>query len=199
HHVERGAQGAVLVGEQENLAHSEDSLQQPPIVIVGAGPVGIRAATQLSRLCPDRALVVYGEEDSEPYDRVQLSSFLLGDVLEEQLFRDMRLPAAACTTRLGVRVTAIHREQKLVRDSCGQQQPYSLLILATGSSPHVPDVPGIALPGVCRFRDWRDTQQLCARRLRSRRTVVLGGGLLGLEAARAMRRFQTEIVVIEHN
>lgn len=171
-----------------------------PLVIVGAGPVGVRVASDLARLCPARDLILYGEEDAEPYDRVQLSSFLMGDVQEEQLFRGMRLPEAArITRRLGVRVTTIDRERREVRDSRGERQAYDRLILATGSSPHVPDVPGIALPGVFRFRDWRDAQQLCARRLRSRRTVVLGGGLLGLEAARAMRRFQTEVVVIEHN
>lgn len=171
-----------------------------PLVIVGAGPVGVRAACDLARLCPARDLVLYGEEDAEPYDRVQLSSFLMGDVGEEQLLRGMRLPEGArIVRRLGVRVTAIERERRVVRDSRGAVQPYDRLILATGSAPHVPDVPGIALPGVFRFRDWRDVQQLCARRLRSRRTVVLGGGLLGLEAARAMRRFNTEVVVVEHN
>jgi nitrite reductase (NADH) large subunit len=174
--------------------------QQAPIVIVGAGPVGVRAAAELLRRRSGRDIVLYGEEDAEPYDRVQLTSFLMGDVREEALFRDMRLPLASrLTRRLGLRVTAIDRERRLVRDSHGGTQDYGTLVLATGSSPHVPDIPGIALPGVFRFRDWRDTQQLCARRLRSRRAVVLGGGLLGLEAARAMRRFHTEIVVVEHN
>ncbi len=77
-------------------------------------------------------------------------------------------------------------------------QPYSRLILATGSRPHIPDIPGIDLPGVYAFRDARDAQSLLARRVRSRRTLVLGGGLLGLEAARAMQRFNTEVCVIEH-
>jgi len=173
---------------------------EQPVVIVGAGPVGMRAASELARRCPQREIVIYGEEDAEPYDRVQLSSFLMGEVAEEALFQETRLSQPACITRrLGMRVTAIDRERKLVRDSRGGQQRYSTLILATGSTPHVPDVPGIALPGVFRFRDWHDTQQLCARRLRSRRVVVLGGGLLGIEAARAMRRFQTEVVVVEHN
>ncbi len=171
-----------------------------PIVVAGAGPVGVRVTGELLRRCPDRDIVLYGEEDAEPYDRVQLSSLLMGDVTEERLFAGMRLPATPRLTRhLGVRITAIDRERRLLRDSRGGEQGYGTLVLATGSSPHVPDVPGIAMPGVFRFRDWRDAQLLCARRLRSRRAVVLGGGLLGLEAARAMRRFHTEVAVIEHN
>lgn len=171
-----------------------------PIVVVGAGPVGVRVTAELLRRCPDRAIVLYGEEDTEPYDRVQLSSLLMGDVPEERLFDGMRLPASPqLTRRLGLHITTIDRAARCVRDSRGSHQPYGTLVLATGSSPHVPDLPGVALPGVFRFRDWRDTQQLCARRLRSRRAVVLGGGLLGLEAARAMRRFNTVVTVIEHN
>lgn len=171
-----------------------------PIVVVGAGPVGVRVTAELLRRCPGRDIVLYGEEDAEPYDRVQLSSLLMGDVPEERLFDGMRLPETVrLVRRLGVRVTAIDREQRVIRDSRGGAQRYGTLVLATGSAPHVPDLPGIALPGVFRFRDWRDAQLLCARRLRSRCTVVLGGGLLGLEAARAMRRFHTEVVVVEHN
>jgi nitrite reductase (NADH) large subunit len=186
--------------EQREQVEVEAVASELPIVIVGAGPVGLRAASELALLCPRRPLILYGEEDAEPYDRVQLSSLLMGDVPEAQLFGAARLaPAASIEHRLGVRVTAIDRERRCVRDSRGGEQPYGTLVLATGSTPHVPDVAGIALPGVFRFRDWRDTERLCARRLRSRRTVVLGGGLLGLEAARAMRRFNTEVVVIEHN
>jgi nitrite reductase (NADH) large subunit len=95
-------------------------------------------------------------------------------------------------------VANIDRTNRCVRDVTGFTQPYSKLVLATGSHPHVPDIAGIKLPGVYTFRDVRDAHQLLARRVRSRRTVVLGGGLLGLEAARAMQRFNTEVCVIEH-
>lgn len=171
-----------------------------PLVVVGAGPVGVRVVSELMRHCPGRDIVLYGEEEAEPYDRVQLSSFLMGDVSEEAMLRGMRLaPSAALTRRLGLRVTALDRAACAVRDSTGALQPYDLLVLATGSSPAVPDIPGIALPGVYRFRDWRDAERLSSRRVRSRCTVVLGGGLLGLETARAMRRFQTGVIVIDHN
>jgi nitrite reductase (NADH) large subunit len=112
----------------------------------------------------------------------------------------MQLPAAPhIVARYGCPVLDVDREAKVVTDAAGRHQPYSKLILATGSRPHVPDIPGVNLPGVFTFRDLDDAQKLAARRVRSRATVVIGGGLLGLEAARAMRRFHTEVWVVEHH
>lgn len=171
----------------------------PPVVVVGAGPVGMRVAQELTRRNPATPVVLYGEETSEPYNRVRLSSFLTGETSWQALTRDSTLPAGAnIETRYGCRVTHVYRDSRSVRDATGFIQPYSRLVLATGSRPYVPDVPGIRLPGVFTFRDMRDAQRLLARRVRSRRTVVLGGGLLGLEAARAMQRFHTEVCVVEH-
>lgn len=170
-----------------------------PVVIVGAGPVGIRAAQELHRRQPDSPIVIYGDETVEPYNRVRLSGFLIGELNWNALTRDLQLPVhPALETRYGCAVTAIDREQRCVHDAHGRVQPYSRLILATGSRPHVPDIPGITLPGVYAFRNVRDAHALLARRVRSRRTVILGGGLLGLEAARAMQRFNTSVCVIEH-
>ncbi|MBX9811816.1 MAG: FAD-dependent oxidoreductase [Burkholderiales bacterium] len=170
-----------------------------PVVIVGAGPVGIRAAQELHRRLPDQPVVLYGEEPSEPYNRMRLSSFLGGELDWQALTRDLKLPQSAnLDARFGCAVMSIDREACEVRDASGVIQSYLRLILATGSRPHVPDIPGIRLPGVYTFRDISDAHKLLARRVRSRRTLVLGGGLLGLEAARAMRRFNTEVCVIEH-
>jgi nitrite reductase (NADH) large subunit len=170
-----------------------------PVVIVGAGPVGIKAAQELHRRRPALPIVIYGDEPSEPYNRVRLSAFLSGELKWQALTRDLALPHATnVEARLGCAVVSIDRENRTVRDAAGWTQPYSKLVLATGSRPHVPAIRGIDLPGVYTFRDARDAQQLLARRVRSRRTVVLGGGLLGLEAARAMQRFNTHVCVVEH-
>jgi nitrite reductase (NADH) large subunit len=96
-------------------------------------------------------------------------------------------------------VVSVDRHHRTVTDATGYVQPYSHLVFATGSRAHVPSIDGISLSGVFTFRDFGDTQQLFARRVRSRCTVVLGGGLLGIEAARAMRRFNTQVIVVEHN
>lgn len=176
----------------------QESAHAAPVVIVGSGPVGVRLAQDLARRAPQLGVVLYGAESREPYNRVRLSSLLAGELGWDALTRDLRLPAhAALESRLGCAVVSIDRAARCVRDAAGRTQPYSALVLATGSTPYVPDIPGVRLAGVFTFRDFEDAQQLFARSIRSRRTVVLGGGLLGLEAARAMRRFHTEVVVVE--
>jgi nitrite reductase (NADH) large subunit len=170
-----------------------------PIVIVGSGPAGMRVAAGLAQLMPAVPRLVYGDEPCEPYDRARLSAFLAGELRWESLAIDPELLAdPALERRFGCSVTAIDRPGRNVVDSWGRVQPYSKLILATGARPHVPRIPGITLAGVFTFRDFGDAQRLIARRARTRRTVVLGGGLFGLQAARAMRRSRIEVIVVEH-
>ncbi len=171
-----------------------------PIVIVGSGPAGMRVAAGLAQTLPAAARMVYGDEPCEPYDRARLSAFLAGELRWESLAIDPALlNDPALERRFGCTVTAIDRAAHHVVDSWGRIQPYSKLILATGARPHVPKIPGITLAGVFTFRDFGDAQRLIARRVRTRRTVVLGGGLFGLQAARAMRKSRIEVVVIDHS
>jgi nitrite reductase (NADH) large subunit len=196
-----GTRNGTLAAANPQRVHAApaETAAAVPVVVVGAGPVGMRFAQELARRDPATPVVLYGDEASEPYNRVRLSSFLVGETSWQALTRDSTLPAGAnIETRYGCRVTAIDRVDRCVRDATGCVQPFSSLVLATGSRPHVPDIPGIRLPGVYTFRDVRDAHRLLARRVRSRRTVVLGGGLLGLEAARAMQRFNTSVTVVEH-
>lgn len=170
-----------------------------PIVIVGAGPVGLRVAQELVRRVPDTPVIVYGDEQWQPYNRVRLSSFLAGELGWKSVVEDSLPPQGVnVELRLGYAIVAIDRRERTVVDAAGRSQCYSKLVLATGSRPIVPQIRGIDLPGVFTFRDLADAERLLARRVRSRSTVVLGGGLLGLEAARAMRRYRTEVCVVEH-
>ena len=168
-----------------------------PVVVVGSGPAGHRVVQAVCAQAPGRAIVWYGEEPWSPYNRIKLSSLLVGEVRWEALTVPTVLPAAV-TTRFGCRIARIDRAAGEVIDDQGVRQAYGALVLATGSRPHLPDIPGIDLPGVFTFRDLNDAQRLQARTVRSRVTVVIGGGLLGLEAARAMRRYHTRVIVIEH-
>jgi nitrite reductase (NADH) large subunit len=182
---------------------SERPLADPataPIVIVGSGPAGMRVAAGLAQGLPAVPRLVYGDEPCEPYDRARLSAFLAGELRWESLAIDPQVLAdPALERRFGCSVTAIDRAGRNVVDSWGRVQPYSKLILATGARPHVPRIPGMTLAGVFTFRDFRDAQRLIARRARTRRTVVLGGGLFGLQAARAMRRSGIDVIVVEHS
>src|SRR5512138_135063 len=186
----------VAVLEQQRLTPVSDGR---PIVIVGCGPVGVRTAGELERRGTRAPIILYGAESEEPYNRVRLSSLLAGEISWASWVNDKILDAGSSVQRrLGCAVTSIDREARTAHDANGLVQPYSHLIIATGSTPHVPNIPNTDLPGVYTFRDLKDVQQLFARSVRSRRTVVLGGGLLGLEAARAMRRFHTQVIVVEH-
>ncbi len=184
--VEGGAASPVRTGETA-------------CVVVGAGAAGVRCARELVRHAPGLPVLLLGAETVQPYDRVRLSSLLAGecrfDALDQAAGLD-QLPSLCL--RFGETVASIDRESRSLRLASGEQLGYRSLVLATGSRPHVPSIPGTELAGVYAFRDLRDAEALSARRLRSRRTVVLGGGLLGLEAARAMHRFHTEVVVVEH-
>lgn len=180
-------------------AAAAPALAERPIVIVGSGPVGVRVAGELHRRRSDVSIVLYGAEPDEPYNRVRLSSLLAGEIRWDAWNADSSLPASPhIERRFGCAVQSIDRGARCIVDAHGRIQPYSQLVIETGSTPVVPNIPGIDLEGIYTFRELRDAQQLFARRMRSRRTVVIGGGLLGLEAARAMRRFHTEVTVIEH-
>ncbi|OYW18202.1 MAG: hypothetical protein B7Z52_05480, partial [Burkholderiales bacterium 12-64-5] len=169
-----------------------------PLVIVGAGPVGVRAAVELRRALPGASIVLYGDEPWHPYNRVRLSSLLAGDAAWADFTAGLALPDRI-ETRFGCRVAAIDPAAQCVTDETGGVQPYAALVLATGSRAHIPDIPGIALAGVFRFRALADAEALQARLARCRRVVVVGGGLLGLETARALHRYRTEVVVVEHH
>jgi nitrite reductase (NADH) large subunit len=170
-----------------------------PVVIVGTGPVGIRVAEELLKRDPARAIVLYGDEPWEPYQRVQLSALLMGEIGWGAIENRLRLPAQHRVVQFHhCAVVAIDRARHCVRDLQGREQPYAKLILATGSRPHVPGIAGMQQRGVYTFRNLNDVQQLMARRVRSRHTVVLGGGLLGIEAARALRRHSTAVTLLQH-
>ncbi len=162
------------------------------LVVVGNGMAGARLVEELARVAPDRfAVTVIGAERHPAYNRIQLSSVLAGDVEAA----DIRLPARApATHRLGEAVVAIDRMRKHVRTE-GGEIPYDTLVLATGSRPIALPIPGAALPDVVTFRDLSDVGAMLAAP-RGARAVVIGGGLLGLEAAEGLRRRGLDVTVV---
>lgn len=170
-----------------------------PIVIVGTGPVGMRVAEELLKRDPGCPIVLYGDEPWEPYQRIRLPALLMGEVGWGGIGNPLALPRDhRVVQHHHCPVITIDRDRRCVRDAAGREQPYRALVLATGSRPHVPRIAGIERAGVYTFRDMSDVQRLMARSVRTRTTVVLGGGLLGLEAARALRRRHTGVVLVQH-
>lgn len=170
-----------------------------PIIIVGTGPVGIKALTTLLEYNPEEKIVIYGDEPWEPYNRVKLSSFLAGEINWSDLTDSQKIPQKNnLVQHQNCKVVEIDRVNKYVIDEAGNRQGYKKLILALGSRPHVPGIEGTDLREVYTFRNLTDAQHLLARQVRSRKIVVVGGGVLGLEAAKAMSRNNTEVIVIDH-
>ena len=172
----------------------------PAVVVIGTGPVGIRFVEELLRRSPETPVVIYGNEPWEPYNRVRLANLLTGEIDFSSIQNPLKLAAHnQVIQHHNCEIVSIDRENKCVCDNTGNIQAYSQLVIATGSSPHIPSIEGIDKSGIYTFRNLNDAQQLMARRTRSRHAVVLGGGLLGIEAARGLQKYNTTVTVIDHS
>ncbi len=186
---------AANLNKQDDFAVPDEA----PIIVIGSGPVGVRVVNELYQRKPNLSVKMFGNEPWRPYDRVRLSSLLAGESHYSELFSALIVPEAGNFSQYdNCPIIEMNPIAKYVVDIYGIKHRFSQVVIATGSKPHVPAIRGIDLPGTYTFRDMNDAQQLVARRTRSRRTVVLGGGLLGIEAARAMQRGNTEVVLVEH-
>ncbi|MEO1543985.1 MAG: FAD-dependent oxidoreductase, partial [Pseudomonadota bacterium] len=185
-------------GAANQLAGAAVSQQrEDPVVIIGGGPAGIRLAQELSRRNVDCA--VYNAERWLPYNRVKLTPLLCGDAQVGQIMHSLQFSGPGKVALYSDQsIIDVDRDAKAVQTKVGRVQRYSQLVFATGSRAHVPPIPGADLPGVYTFRNFDDVEQLIARSVRSRRTVIIGGGLLGLEAARGMANRGVETFVVEH-
>lgn len=180
--------------QQQPLIASD---QLGPVIVVGSGPVGIRFVQELLVRKPDADVKLFGDEPYAPYNRVQLSSVLAGDIKRDAI--TYTLPDSAKHPHFSYLVSAIESidtEQRTVTDAQGNRYHYGKLVLATGSRPFIPNIPGINQRGVYTFRNLRDADSLYARLSSAKHIVVVGGGLLGIEAARALRRFNTRITLV---
>ncbi len=179
------------------VAGGANKSKQRSLVVIGNGPVGVHFTNQLIQKYFSGSITVFGDEGYAPYNRVQLSAFLNKDIDFNQLANPIK-ESPYLHQHYHSRIVEIDRDSKRIKDQYGNWHDYDVLVLATGSRPHVPSIPGLNLKGVYCFRDFRDAQALLARQAHSRHTIVLGGGLLGLEAAKAMLRYSTRVTVIQH-
>lgn len=173
------------------------------IIVVGSGPVGIYFINQLMQRLQDTStatIKVFGGEPWKPYNRVRLTDVLSGKATQGSLFESEKLPDLPNITKYWNNpIQEINRHERYVIDSNGDKHSYKKLVLALGSDARVPSIKGTDLENVFTFRNLDEAQALIGRQVGSRKTVIIGGGILGIEAAKAMQRFNTEVFCIEHS
>ncbi len=169
------------------------------LVLIGNGMAGVRTLEELLRLAPEKYhITVFGAEPYGNYNRILLSPVLAGEqTLEEIMINDRAWYAErGIELHTGSPVTRIDRRNRRVEAEDGTQVPYDRLIIATGSTPFMLPVPGRELPGVVGFRDIQDVNAMLDAARSGRHAVVIGGGLLGLEAANGLRKQGMEVTVV---
>lgn len=170
-----------------------------PLVIVGNGMAAARLVDELTRTALGRyAIAVIGDEPRLAYNRVLLSSVLAGETTSEDI--ELR-PASwwsdrGVTLKYGCRVTEVDVGRHELKIDGDESVPFSKLVLTTGSSALRLNVPGADLAGVHTFRDSRDVDLLLALAAQKKRVVVVGGGLLGLEAAYGLAKAGSRVTLI---
>src|SRR5215204_922941 len=162
--------------------------RRPTVVVVGTGMAGARVVEELLTRAPERfSIRMFGDEPSGTYNRILLSGVLGGFVEPEQLWINPLewYESRGVRVHAGVRAEQIDPRECRVGDASGRVvEPYDHLILATGSRPFVPPIEGTRQAGVFVFRTLEDCASIGTYARDCDRAVVIGGGLLGLEAAR---------------
>ncbi len=168
------------------------------IVVVGNGMVGQRFLEELAERPHPFAITVFAEESRPAYDRVQLSSVFSGKTASDlSLAPPGFFERHGAALHLSERVTEIDRGLKVARTALGREAAYDALVLATGSYPFVPPVPGSDRAACFVYRTLDDLEAIRAAARHARSGAVIGGGLLGLEAAKALRDLGLETHVVE--
>jgi nitrite reductase (NADH) large subunit len=174
-------------------------VQKQKLVLVGNGMAGLRTIEELLKAAPDLYdITVFGDEPHPNYNRIMLSPVLAGEQTVEQIILNSRdwYAQHGITLHTGKRVVKINRQARFVEADDGTRCDYDRLLLATGSKPFMLPVPGSDLEGVIGFRDIADVDQMIRASSQYKHAVVIGGGLLGLEAANGLKLRGMEVSVV---
>ena len=169
------------------------------LVLVGNGMAGVRTLEELLKIAPDQYdITVFGSEPYGNYNRILLSPVLAGEktideimLNDEQWYIDNNI-----TLHKGKTIVDIDRRGRKVFADDGTTESYDRLLLATGSNPFIIPVPGHELPGVISFRDIDDVDAMLDSSKQNKHAVVIGGGLLGLEAANGLMLQGMQVTVV---
>jgi nitrite reductase (NADH) large subunit len=174
------------------------------LVVIGNGMAGARTVEEILKRTDEFTITMFGEEPYGNYNRILLSNVLSGAEEEDGIFLNSLAWYAenGIDLRAATRVERIDRFAKVVHADDGSTTPYDKLIIATGSTPFVPPIDGMRNPkrgfhqGVFTFRTIDDTRAMIRYARDHERAVVIGGGLLGLEAARGLQQYGVEVTLV---
>lgn len=197
--IENGRVWVGSVPQKTYITNNGAAQEKLKLVLIGNGLAGMRCLEDLLDMAPDRyEVTVIGEEPWGNYNRIMLSPVLSG----EKTIDDIMLHPHAWYSDKGIQFIAddpaikIDRTRKVVHTGKGESVDYDRLIIATGSSPFVPPVQGVDLKGVISFRDIYDVNTMIKYCETKKNAVVIGGGLLGLEAAYGLKQRGMNVTVL---
>src|SRR6185369_3490071 len=177
----------------------ESEMKRSRLVMVGNGMAGVRTIEELLKIAPELyEITVFGAEPHPNYNRILLSPVLAGEQTLDEIvlnswewYRDNRI-----TLHAGKKVVEVDRVRRVVRAEDGTEEEYDRLLLCTGSNPFILPVPGKDLPGVIAYRDIADTNAMIEASRKYKKAIVIGGGLLGLEAANGLMLRGMDVTVV---
>lgn len=168
-------------------------------VILGNGVAGTTAAENIRKLDKEGKITILTDEDFPFYYRIRLNEYISGDIQDEALkakkeawYQDQEI-----ALRLNSRVIAGDPIKKVVKTEANQELPYDMLLLATGSHSFIPPINGSEKKGVFALRSIKDAREILTWANKAEDVVLIGGGLLGLEAGNALRKLGLKVIVVE--
>lgn len=174
-------------------------MKKQKMVCIGNGMAGVRAVEELLKLAPDLYdITIFGAEPHPNYNRILLSPVLAGEQTTDEIILNPYswYEDQGIELHVGKEVVQIDRVNRQVVCADGTRSDYDRLLLATGSNPFILPIPGRELQGVISYRDIKDTNAMIEAAQQYRHAVVVGGGLLGLEAANGLKMRGMEVSVV---
>jgi nitrite reductase (NADH) large subunit len=174
-------------------------VKKSKLVMVGNGMAGVRTIEELLKIAPDLYdITVFGAEPHPNYNRILLSPVLAGEQTLDEIvlnpwdwYKDNHI-----TLHAGKKVVSVDRVRRIVRADDGTEETYDRLLMCTGSNPFILPIPGKDLKGVIAYRDIADTNEMIDAATKYKKAVVIGGGLLGLEAANGLMLRGMDVSVV---
>jgi nitrite reductase (NADH) large subunit len=174
-------------------------MKRSRLVMIGNGMAGVRTLEELLKIAPELYhITVFGAEPHPNYNRILLSPVLAGEqTLQEIVLNPLSwYEESGITLHAGKKVVSVDRVRRVVRAHDGTEAEYDRLLLCTGSNPFMLPVPGKDLQGVLAYRDIADTEAMIEATRTQKSAVVIGGGLLGLEAANGLMKRGMDVTVV---